>query len=144
MQALFKLRAAAAMVRHRRVEVLCRGTRTKLKTGEKPAGPRKTAIARLCSPVQRDIDDDAGDRQRVGVQSLGARLRSSKEVRAASRRHWPRGLKQAGRPAQLHHLSSSKTMVSLGYIRQEKIPSATASAGRCCAGRESARRRSKW
>jgi len=44
--------------------------RYKAEDGEKRRS-RKTAIARLVQPVQRDIDDDAGDRQRVGVQSLG-------------------------------------------------------------------------
>jgi hypothetical protein len=43
--------------------------RTKQKTPEKPAVPRKSAVAKLVPPPH-DIDDDADDRQRVGVQSL--------------------------------------------------------------------------
>src|SRR5882757_8224047 len=80
MQALFKLR----------VRVLWSGTvawrscpvaaRTKMKTKEKPTAPRKSAIARLVQPMQRDIDDDAEDKQRVGVQSLGRAFAILEEV----------------------------------------------------------------
>ena len=36
--------------------------RAKPKTPEKPAAPRKAAVARLVPPPLRDIDDDADDR----------------------------------------------------------------------------------
>src|SRR5450759_2896359 len=58
-------------VRHRCVEANPVRSRAKQKTSEKPASPRKATIAKLVQPPQRDIDDDADDRQRVGVQSLG-------------------------------------------------------------------------
>ena len=44
--------------------------RTKPRPPEKPASQRKPAIAKLVQPLPHDIDDDADDRQRVGVQSL--------------------------------------------------------------------------
>ena len=56
------------------------GPRTKPKTVEKQASPRKSAIAKLVPPAQADIDDDADDRQRVGVQSLGRAFAILEEV----------------------------------------------------------------
>jgi hypothetical protein len=53
--------------------------RTKQKTNEKPASP-KAAVAKLVPPPQGDIDDDADDRQRVGVQSLGRAFAILEEV----------------------------------------------------------------
>ena len=46
-------------------------SRTKVKTSDKPASPRKTAIARLVASSEPNIDDEVEDRQRGGVQSLG-------------------------------------------------------------------------
>jgi DNA-binding IclR family transcriptional regulator len=94
--------------------------RSKLKTNEKPAGLRKTAIARLVQPVQRDIDDDAEDKQRVGVQSLGRAFAILEEV---ARHREGIGLADLSKLVGLHNSTTfhlAKTMVSLGYIRQEK------------------------
>jgi DNA-binding IclR family transcriptional regulator len=96
------------------------GLRTKLKTTEKPAGSRKTAIAKLVQPVQSDIDDDADDRQRVGVQSLGRAFAILEEV---ARHREGIGLADLSKLVGLHNSTTfhlAKTMVSLGYIRQEK------------------------
>jgi len=54
--------------------------RAKQKTPEKPASPRKADIAKLVQPPQRDIDDDAEDRQRVGVQDLNAQPHDANTV----------------------------------------------------------------
>ena len=93
--------------------------RSKLKTREKP-GPRKAAIARLVQPVQGDIDDDAEDKQRVGVQSLGRAFAILEEV---ARHREGIGLADLSKLVGLHNSTTfhlAKTMVSLGYIRQEK------------------------
>src|SRR5258707_2770929 len=94
--------------------------RLKLKTRDKPAAPRKTAIARLVQPAQPDIDDDADDRQRVGVQSLGRAFAILEEV---ARHREGVGLADLSKLVGLHNSTTfhlAKTMVSLGYIRQEK------------------------
>jgi DNA-binding IclR family transcriptional regulator len=94
--------------------------RTKLKTREKPAGPRKAATARLIQPVQSDIDDDADDKQRVGVQSLGRAFAILEEV---ARHREGIGLADLSKLLGLHNSTTfhlAKTMVSLGYIRQGK------------------------
>ena len=89
-------------------------SRTKRKTIEKPA------IARLIEPSQPDIDDDAEDRQRVGVQSLGRAFAILEEV---ARHREGIGLADLSKLVGLHNSTTfhlAKTMVSLGYIRQEK------------------------
>jgi IclR family KDG regulon transcriptional repressor len=94
--------------------------RSKPKTSEKPVGPRKTAIARLVEPMQPDIDDDAEDKQRVGVQSLGRAFAILEEV---ARHREGVGLADLSKLVGLHNSTTfhlAKTMVSLGYIRQEK------------------------
>jgi DNA-binding IclR family transcriptional regulator len=94
--------------------------RTKQKTSEKPASPRKTAIAKLVQPLQPDIDDDADDRQRVGVQSLGRAFAILEEV---ARHREGIGLADLSKLVGLHNSTTfhlAKTMVSLGYLRQEK------------------------
>jgi IclR family KDG regulon transcriptional repressor len=94
--------------------------RTKLKTSEKPAGPRKSAVARLVPPALADIDDDAEDRQRVGVQSLGRAFAILEEV---ARHREGIGLADLSKLVGLHNSTTfhlAKTMVSLGYMRQEK------------------------
>jgi DNA-binding IclR family transcriptional regulator len=95
-------------------------SRTKLKTREKPASPRKAAVARLVEPSQPDIDDDAEDKQRVGVQSLGRAFAILEEV---ARHREGVGLADLSKLVGLHNSTTfhlAKTMVSLGYIRQEK------------------------
>jgi len=107
-------------------------TRSKIKTPEKPAtaakgqtkGPAKEAakpaIARLVETSLPDIDDDAEDRQRVGVQSLG---RAFAILEAVARHREGIGLAELSKLVGLHNSTTfhlAKTMVSLGYIRQEK------------------------
>ena len=80
--------------------------------------PRK--LARLVAPASRDIDDDAEDRQRVGVQSLGRAFAILEEV---ARHREGIGLADLSKLVGLHNSTTfhlAKTMVSLGYIRQEK------------------------
>jgi IclR family transcriptional regulator, KDG regulon repressor len=94
--------------------------RTKPKTPEKPPAPRKAVIARLVQPLQPDIDDDADDRQRVGVQSLGRAFAILEEV---ARHREGIGLADLSKLVGLHNSTTfhlAKTMVSLGYMRQEK------------------------
>ena len=94
--------------------------RTKPKASEKPATLRKAAIARLVQPPQGDIDDDAGDRQRGGIQSLGRAFAILEEV---ARHREGISLADLGRQVGLHNSTTfhlAKTMVSLGYLRQEK------------------------
>ena len=94
--------------------------RSKTRLNEKPAASAKTAIARLVKPSQPDIDDDAEDRQRVGVQSLGRAFAILEEV---ARHREGIGLADLSKMVGLHNSTTfhlAKTMVSLGYIRQEK------------------------
>ena len=99
--------------------------RTKQKTSEKPASPRKTPLAKLrvpklVQPPQGDIDDDADDRQRVGVQSLGRAFAILEEV---ARHREGLGLAELSKLVGLHNSTTfhlAKTLVSLGYLRQEK------------------------
>jgi DNA-binding IclR family transcriptional regulator len=91
------------------------------KTGEKPATPRKAAVAKLVPQPQADIDDDADDRQRGGgVQSLGRAFSILEEV--AHHREGI-GLAELSKLVGLHNSTTfhlAKTLVSLGYLRQEK------------------------
>ena len=109
------------------------GMRTKTKASDKTAQspkntpktspkhiPAKPAIARLVEPLQPDIDEDAEDRQRVGVQSLGRAFSILEEV---ARHREGIGLAELSKLVGLHNSTTfhlAKTMVSLGYIRQEK------------------------
>lgn len=109
------------------------GMRTKTKASDKTArspknspktSPKhisaKPAIARLVEPLQPDIDEDAEDRQRVGVQSLGRAFSILEEV---ARHREGIGLAELSKLVGLHNSTTfhlAKTMVSLGYIRQEK------------------------
>ncbi len=95
-------------------------SRTKLKTSDKPAAPRKTAIARLVQSSEANIDDDAEDRRRGGVQSLGRAFAILEEV---ARHREGIGLAELSKLVGLHNSTTfhlAKTMVSLGYIRQER------------------------
>ena len=94
--------------------------RTKTKVAEKPPTAAKTPVARLVEPTLPDIDDDAEDRQRVGVQSLGRAFAILEEV---ARHREGIGLADLSKLVGLHNSTTfhlAKTMVSLGYIRQEK------------------------
>ncbi|MBV9455921.1 MAG: IclR family transcriptional regulator, partial [Bradyrhizobium sp.] len=54
--------------------------RSKPKTTEKPERLRKADIAKLVAPARDDIDDEAEERQRGGVQSLGRAFTILEEV----------------------------------------------------------------
>jgi len=93
---------------------------TKTKARSKPPASPARKIARLVEPLQPDIDDDAEDRQRVGVQSLGRAFAILEEV---ARHREGIGLADLSKLVGLHNSTTfhlAKTMVSLGYIRQEK------------------------
>jgi IclR family KDG regulon transcriptional repressor len=93
---------------------------TKPKTGDKSAGPRKAPIARLVPSTEPNIDDDAEDRQRGGVQSLGRAFAILEEV---ARHREGVGLAELSKLVGLHNSTTfhlAKTMVSLGYMRQER------------------------
>ena len=95
-------------------------SRTKLKTNDKPASPRKTPVARLVQSTEPNIDDDAEDRARSGVQSLGRAFAILEEV---ARRREGIGLAELSKLVGLHNSTTfhlAKTMVSLGYMRQER------------------------
>lgn len=86
----------------------------------KLAASSRTKIARLVEPLQPDIDDDAEDRQRVGVQSLGRAFAILEEI---ARHREGIGLADLSKLVGLHNSTTfhlAKTMVSLGYIRQER------------------------
>ncbi|HTB01661.1 MAG TPA: IclR family transcriptional regulator, partial [Bradyrhizobium sp.] len=81
---------------------------------------KTSSIARLVQPPRADIDDDADDRQRVGVQSLGRAFAILEEV---ARHREGIGLADLSKLVGLHNSTTfhlAKTMVSLGYLRQEK------------------------
>ena len=95
-------------------------SRPKLKTGEKPATTRKTLITRLIPSSASSIDDEAEDRQRGGVQSLGRAFSILEEV---ARHREGIGLAELSKLVGLHNSTTfhlAKTMVSLGYMRQER------------------------
>ncbi len=90
--------------------------RPRLKSLASP--PRKTA--RLVAPAGEDADREAQDRQRVGVQSLG---RAFAILEAVARHRDGIGLADLTKIVGLHNSTTfhlAKTMVSLGYLRQEK------------------------
>lgn len=94
---------------------------TKTKATKKPAVTR-SKIARLVEPTSPAVDDeDTEDRQRTGgVQSLGRAFAILEEV--AHHREGI-GLADLSKLVGLHNSTTfhlAKTLVSLGYIRQEK------------------------
>jgi len=94
--------------------------RAKPKTSDKPSSPRRTAIARLVQSSESNIDDEAEDRQRSGVQSIGRGFAILEQV--AQHREGI-GLAELSKLVGLHNSTTfhlAKTMVSLGYLRQEK------------------------
>ena len=95
-------------------------SRTKLKSSDRPATPRKTSVARLVQLTEPNIDDDAEDRARSGVQSLGRAFAILEEV---ARHREGIGLAELSKLVGLHNSTTfhlAKTMVSLGYMRQER------------------------
>ena len=96
-------------------------TRAKAKGAEKQMvrSPARSKIARLVEPTA-DIDDDAEDRQRGGVQSLGRAFAILEEV---ARNREGIGLAELSKRVGLHNSTTFhlvKTIVSLGYIRQDR------------------------
>ena len=90
------------------------------KPGEKPAAPRKSAVARLVQSNEPTIDDEAEERARGGVQSLGRAFAILEEI---ARHREGIGLADLSKRVGLHNSTTfhlAKTMVSLGYIRQER------------------------
>jgi IclR family transcriptional regulator, KDG regulon repressor len=86
----------------------------------KPTVATVPKIARLVEPANGDIDDEAKDRQRTGVQSLG---RAFAILEAVARHREGIGLADLTKLVSLHNSTTfhlAKTMVSLGYLRQEK------------------------
>jgi IclR family transcriptional regulator, KDG regulon repressor len=93
---------------------------TATKTTAKSIRPAKTEVARLVAPPSPDLEDDADDRQRVGVQSLGRAFAILEEV---ARHREGIGLADLSKRVGLHNSTTFhlvKTLVSLGYVRQEK------------------------
>jgi DNA-binding IclR family transcriptional regulator len=83
---------------------------------------RQSAIAKLIQPPQSDIDDEANNRQRTGVQSLGRAFEILEQV---ARHREGIGLVDLSKLIGLHNSTTfhlAKTLVSLGYMRQEKDP----------------------
>lgn len=99
--------------------------RTKPKTSEKPTPPRKVSqtkvsIARLVPTSEPNIDDEAEERARGGVQSLGRAFSILEEV---ARHREGIGLADLSKLVGLHNSTTfhlAKTLVSLGYLRQER------------------------
>ncbi len=95
-------------------------SQTRPKSSEKPATPRKTAVARLVQSNAPNIDDDAEERQRGGVQSLGRAFSILEEV---ARHREGIGLAELSKRVGLHNSTTfhlAKTLVTLGYMRQER------------------------
>ena len=94
--------------------------RTKAAAPDKAPVPVTAKIARPIGPVQTNIDDDAEDKQRSGIQSLGRAFAILEEV---ARHREGIALADLSKRVGLHNSTAFhlvKTMVSLGYIRQEK------------------------
>jgi len=93
---------------------------TKTKARLKPTIVPARKIARLLKPRQPNIDDTAADRQRVRVQSLGRAFAILEEV---ARHREGISLAELSKLVGLHNSTAfhlAKTLVSLGYIRQER------------------------
>jgi DNA-binding IclR family transcriptional regulator len=97
--------------------------RAKPKLSDKPSeksSTRRAAIARLLPSSEPNIDDEAEERQRAGVQSLGRAFAILEEI---ARHREGIGLAELSKLVGLHNSTTfhlAKTLVSLGYIRQER------------------------
>src|SRR6185312_4995117 len=94
--------------------------RAKPDAADKPARPSRTMAARLVPSTESNIDDEAEERQRSGVQSLGRAFAILEEI---ARHRDGIGLAELSKLVGLHNSTTfhlAKTMVSLGYIRQER------------------------
>jgi IclR family transcriptional regulator, KDG regulon repressor len=90
------------------------------KTNPRSTAPARPKIARLVRAPSAQADSDGDDRQRVGIQSLG---RAFGILEAVARHREGIGLADLSRLVGLHNSTTfhlAKTMVALGYIRQEK------------------------
>jgi DNA-binding IclR family transcriptional regulator len=93
-------------------------TKTKARSKPPASSPRK--LARRVERARDASDGKAEDRQRVGVQSLGRAFAILEEV---ARHRGGIGLADLSKLVGLHNSTTfhlAKTMVALGYIRQEK------------------------
>jgi DNA-binding IclR family transcriptional regulator len=99
--------------------------RTKPTTSDKPTTPRKVSsgkvsVAKLVPTSEPNIDDEAEERARGGVQSLGRAFSIIEEV---ARHREGIGLADLSKRVALHNSTTfhlAKTLVSLGYLRQER------------------------
>jgi DNA-binding IclR family transcriptional regulator len=94
-------------------------TSAKNRARRKPIVSPTPTIAPPPRPLSASIDDDAADRQRVRVQSLGRAFAILEEV---ARNRDGIGLAELSKRLGLHNSTTfhlAKTLVSLGYIRQE-------------------------
>jgi DNA-binding IclR family transcriptional regulator len=94
-------------------------TSTRTKARRKPIASPIQEIVPSPRPLSASIDDDAADRQRVRVQSLGRAFAILEEV---ARNRDGIGLADLSKRLGLHNSTAfhlAKTLVSLGYIRQE-------------------------
>lgn len=96
------------------------GEKADSKISEKPAAPRRAAVARLVQTNERTIDDEAEERARGGVQSLGRAFAILEEI---ARHREGIGLADLSKRVGLHNSTTfhlAKTLVSLGYVRQAR------------------------
>ena len=96
-------------------------TRAKTKASEKAEAAllAKAKVARRSRSLRPDVGDEAEGRQRVGVQSLGRAFAILEEV---ARHREGIGLADLSKRVGLHNSTTfhlAKTLVALGYIRQE-------------------------
>jgi DNA-binding IclR family transcriptional regulator len=94
-------------------------TRTKAKADRKTAPLAKADVKGPARPVGSDAGDEAEGGQRVGVQSLGRAFGILEEV---ARHREGIGLADLSKRVGLHNSTTfhlAKTLVALGYIRQE-------------------------
>ena len=96
-------------------------TRAKTKASERAeaASLAKAKVARRSRALRPDGDEKANDGQRVGVQSLGRAFAILEEV---ARHREGIGLADLSKRVGLHNSTAfhlAKTLVALGYIRQE-------------------------
>lgn len=93
--------------------------RAKIKTSKRSRPLAHGEIARFAAPAA-DADETSDGRRQVGVQSLGRAFAILEQV--ACHRHGI-GLAELSRLVGLHNSTTfhlAKTLVSLGYLRQEK------------------------
>src|SRR5579885_156784 len=93
--------------------------RIKETTIDRPNAAPRPKVARLVRPSP-EHDDKSGDRQRVGIQSLGRAFAILEQI---ARHRQGIGLADLSKRVGLHNSTTfhlAKTMVALGYIRQDQ------------------------